>query len=127
MTPSHSYAVEHLPGEIVAAGMLADHDGLKMAVQFRSWDGHWVKSSHVSTVHACANTNRPVLQAQTFIQTLMHHAGARELHEKCIELLNFNVQEPFDQLLSAEAEKVPAMAQGEPPGNSNVLEEWSTP
>ena len=63
MTPSHSYAVEHLPGEIVAAGMLADHDGLKMAVQSTSWVGHCVKSSHVSTVHACANKNRHVSQA----------------------------------------------------------------
>ena len=56
----------------------------------------------------------------------MHHAGARELHEKCIELLNFDAQAPLGQVVTAEAEKVPAMAHGKPLSNSKVLEEWST-
>ena len=108
--------------------MLADHDGLKMAVKSTSWVDHCVEHSHVSTctVHACANKCCRISQARSSIQTLTHHAGARELHEKCIELLNCDAQAPLGQLVTAEAERVLATAQEKAPSNNKVLEDGFT-
>ena len=77
-------------------------------------------------MHACANKDRRISQAQSSIQTLAHHAGARELHEKCIELLNCDAQASLGQLVTAEAERVLATAQEKAPSYNKVLEDGFT-